>query len=142
MAWLPFQKHFFDKIPIFFLRWLCFLWDVSTSERCRCFEHRQCDAYQSTSSVDRIKRFLRQFQVFKWSLTSRKWEVKYFCDYCEFRTDLGCCTHTQKVVKKISDIFCRFSPFFIWKVKASFWGILGLIPGDLIFQELKYFKTY
>ena len=24
--------------------------------------------------------------------------------------------------------------------KASFWGLLGLIPGNLIFQELKFFR--
>ena len=27
-------------------------------------------------------------------------------------------------------------------VKASLWGLLGLIPGNLIFWELKFFKTY
>ena len=27
-------------------------------------------------------------------------------------------------------------------LKASFWGLFGLIPGTLIFQEHKFFKTY
>ena len=27
-------------------------------------------------------------------------------------------------------------------LKASFWGLLGLTPGNLVFWELKFFKTY
>ena len=27
------------------------------------------------------------------------------------------------------------------QLKASFWGLLGLIHGNLTFQELKFFKT-
>ena len=32
--------------------------------------------------------------------------------------------------------------FFSLSLKASFWGLLGLIPGNLIFPELKFFRTY
>ena len=27
-------------------------------------------------------------------------------------------------------------------LKASFWGLLGLIPNNLIFREMKFFETY
>ena len=38
-------------------------------------------------------------------------------------------------------IFFGFSTLYLGELKASFGGLLGLIPGNLIFQELKFFVT-